>query len=289
MDQRYRPRRSCLYMPGSNARAIEKAKSLDADVLIFDLEDAVAPDEKEAARQLVCDAVAAGGFGAREVVIRINDLNTEWGKDDLKSAVNSCPDVILTPKVSGARDVEQIDVATTKSGANDDLKLWVMIETPSAILNIAEIAGMAPHSRLSGFIMGTNDLAKELRIQPTPDRSAFQSALNLSVIAARANDIVVIDGVFNDIGNNQGFLDECTQGRVLGFDGKTLIHPSQIDECNRTFSPSSDEIDRAREIVAAFEIPENKGKGVVSVDGKMTELLHLEEARRILMIADAID
>ncbi len=285
----YRPRRSCLYMPGANTRALEKARSLDADVLILDLEDAVAPDAKREARTNIAAAVRTGGYGPREVVIRINGLDTEWGADDLAAAVAAGPDAILAPKVMGGRDVQLLSDAMNAAGATDSMALWVMIEMPRAILNIEEIADMAGRTRLAALVMGTNDLAKELRAASTPDRAAFQTALSLSVAAARASGIVAIDGVYNDIQNPDGLQSECQQGRTLGFDGKTLIHPAQLEICNRVFAPSADDVAQAQAVIATFADPGNAGKGVLKVNGQMTEILHLEEARRIVATAEAID
>ena len=277
-----RPRRSVLYMPGSNARALEKAQALPADALILDLEDAVAPDAKELARRQVADAVKARGFGKREVIIRINALSTQWGADDLKAAAAAGPDAILVPKVSRAKDIA--DVETLLGSAK--VAVWAMVETPLAILNIAEIAGAG--GRLSCFVMGTNDLIKEFRGLHTPDRVNLSTALGLSVAAARAFGLIAIDGVYNDIHDTDGFYSVCKQGRAFGFDGKTLIHPSQLDACNKVFAPSVEEIEAARKILAAFEKPENKGKGAISLDGRMVELLHAEIARQTVALADAI-
>jgi citrate lyase subunit beta/citryl-CoA lyase len=277
-----RPRRSVLYMPGSNARALEKARSIAADALILDLEDAVAPDAKELARRQVADAVKAKGFGKREVVIRINALSTAWGVDDLKAAADAGPDAILVPKVSSAKDLGEVETLLGKA----QVAVWAMVETPLAILNIAEIAGVG--GRLSCFVMGTNDLIKEFRGVHMPDRLNLAAALGLSVAAARAHGLSVIDGVYNDIHDSDGFYNICKQGRAFGFDGKTLIHPSQVDACNQVFAPSVEEIEAARKILAAFERPENKGKGAISLDGRMVELLHAEIARNTVELADAI-
>jgi citrate lyase subunit beta/citryl-CoA lyase len=277
-----RPRRSVLYMPGSNARALEKARSIAADALILDLEDAVAPDAKELARRQVADAVKAKGFGKREVVIRINALSTAWGVDDLKAAAEAAPDAILVPKVSRAKDLDEVETFLGQA----QVAIWAMVETPLAILNIAEIA--AAGGRLSCFVMGTNDLIKEFRGVHTPDRLNLAAALGLSVAAARAHGLSVIDGVYNDIHDSDGFYNMCKQGRSFGFDGKTLIHPSQVDACNQVFAPSVEEIEAARKIIAAFEKPENKGKGAISLDGRMVELLHAEIARNTVELADAI-
>lgn len=285
----HRPRRSCLYMPGANPRALEKAKGLAADTLIFDLEDAVAPDAKADARETVCSAVTDGGYGKREIVIRINGLDTEWGLDDLNAAVAAGPDAILAPKVIDGGDIDRLNDAMSRAGAPEHMGLWVMIEMPKAILNIKDIAEAVGRTRLTAFVMGTNDLAKELRgINNPPERTAFQTALSLSVLAARAYDLLAIDGVFNGIGDEDGLAAECTQGRLMGFDGKTLIHPSQLEATNRIFAPAAEDVEQAHAVIAAFADPDNAGKGVLKVNGKMTELLHLEEAKRTVEVAAAI-
>lgn len=278
-----RPRRSVLYMPGSNARALEKARTLAADALILDLEDAVAPDAKDLARQQVADAVKQGGFGKREIIIRINALSTPWGEDDLKAAVAAGPDAVLVPKISSAAELHAIDA---KIGGTAKLDVWAMVETPLAILNIGAVA--AAGGRLSCFVMGTNDLIKEIRGTHTADRANLSAALGLSVLAARQNGLVVIDGVYNDIQDGEGFAAICRQGRAYGFDGKTLIHPSQLDACNEIFAPSSAEVEAARKVIAAFELPQNKGRGAIKVDGRMVELLHAEIAKQTVALADAI-
>jgi len=283
-----RPRRSCLYMPGANERALEKARTLPADTLLLDLEDAVAPDAKLAAREAVVKAVTEGGYGQREIVIRMNGLSTEWGPEDLRAAVASGAAGVLAPKVESAADIRALDAALTGAGATKEFALWVMIEMPKAILGIEAIAAASSNSRLTTFVMGTNDLAKEYRARMTPDRLAFQTALQLSVAAARAYGLTAIDGVYNDIKNEDGFAAECEQGRDLGFDGKTLIHPSQLDAANRVFAPSHNDVEQAVAVIEAFALPENAGKGVLKVNGKMTELLHLEEARRTVAMAEAI-
>tara|TARA_R110000787_G_scaffold4726_32_gene18060 strand:- start:6211 stop:7098 length:888 start_codon:yes stop_codon:yes gene_type:complete len=284
----HRPRRSCLYMPGANTRALEKAKTLGADTLIFDLEDAVAPDAKVEARAAIQAAVEGGGYDPREIVVRINGLDTEWGADDLKMAAKAGANAILVPKVVSGADIDQLDAALTDAGAAADMGLWVMIEMPLAILNIQEIAAAAQRTRLTTFVMGTNDLAKEFRARATPDRLAFQTALGLSIAAARAYGLVAIDGVFNDIKDENGLMDECEQGRTLGFDGKTLIHPSQLDSANRIFAPSPHDVEQAKAVIEAFADPANAGKGVLKVNGKMTELLHLDEARRTVAMDQSI-
>jgi citrate lyase subunit beta/citryl-CoA lyase len=275
-----RPRRSVLYMPGSNARAIEKARTLPADALILDLEDAVAPDAKDKARALVCEAVQAQGFGKREIVIRINALSTQWGEADLQSAIAAAPDAILIPKVSSAADIGDHRLSSL------GIALWAMIETPRAILDIASIAGAG--GRLACFVMGTNDLVKEMRGAHLPARENLSAALALSVMAARAHGLAIIDGVYNDIADADGFRATCRQARAFGFDGKTLIHPSQIETCNGIFSPSSAEVEAARKVIAAFELPENRGRGAIALDGRMIERLHAEIARATVALADAI-
>lgn len=288
MTLQHRPRRSCLYMPGANTRALEKARSLPADTLIFDLEDAVAPETKETARAAVLAALAEGGFGSREIIVRMNGLDTEWGKADLEALAGCGAHGLLAPKINGPGDIERIDTLLSRAGAPEQLALWVMIETPLAILHIRQIAQAAEGTRLTTFVMGTNDLAKEYRARLTPGRAAFQTALQLTLTAARAFSLVAIDGVFNDIADAEGLRRECEQGRELGFDGKTLIHPGQIATANEVFAPAEEEITQARAIIEAFSDPANAGKGVLKVNGKMTELLHLEEARRIVALAEAI-
>jgi citrate lyase subunit beta/citryl-CoA lyase len=284
----FRPRRSCLYMPGANPRALEKAKSLSADMVILDLEDAVAPEAKVEAREVVLNAVNERAYGSREVVIRINALDTQWGHDDLKMAVSARPDGILVPKVISGEQVLHIDAALSDAGAAPDLGLWIMIEMPLAILNIQQIAAAVEQTRLIGLVMGTNDLAKELNAIPTAERFEFQVSLGLSLAAARAYGLVAIDGVFNDIKNEEGLINECKQGRALGFDGKTLIHPAQLGPANRAFSPDPADIVQANAVIQAFLLAENQGKGVINVNGKMVELLHLEQAKRLVAINDAI-
>ena len=278
-----RPRRSVLYMPGSNARALEKARTLPADALILDLEDAVAPDAKETARTQVCAAVRAG-FGKREVVVRINALSTPWGGDDLLAAAAAKPDAILIPKVSTPHDLHVVEQKLTN--ADSSLAVWAMVETPAAILHIAALA--AAGGRLACLVMGTNDLIKEIRGVHTQDRLNLAAALGLSVLAARAHGLAIIDGVYNDIRNAEGFAASCAQARSFGFDGKTVIHPSQIAPCNAAFAPSPEEVETAKKIIAAFEAPENKGKGVLLLDGRMIERLHAENARRIVALSQAV-
>jgi citrate lyase subunit beta/citryl-CoA lyase len=286
-----RPRRSVLYMPGSNARALEKARGLPADGIIIDLEDAVAPDGKAAAREQAVSAVKAGGYGRREVVIRANGLGTPWGEADLKAAASSGADAVLLPKVQSAADLQRVRAMLTASGAPAGLALWAMMETPLAILNGAEIAAAGPVDPfpLTVLVMGTNDLAKETRASLDGGRVGMLSWLSTCIAAARAYGIEVLDGVYNSIGDEAGFRAECEQGRLLGMDGKTLVHPSQIAPCNEVFSPAAEEIAWAKKIIDAFALPENAGKGVIMVEGRMAEIMHADMARRTVGIAEAID
>jgi len=285
-----RPRRSVLYMPGSNARAIEKAKTLPADGVIIDLEDAVAPDAKVAARKQVAEAVKAGGFGKREVFVRVNGIDTEWHAEDLHVAGHAAPDGIVVPKITSLDQLEQIGRRLLDMGIDHKTRVWAMIETPIAIFNVKDIAAAAKDSetRLAGLILGTNDLAKETGAKFVPGRAPMVPWLATCILAARAYGISILDGVYNDLSNAEGFLRECEQGRDLGFDGKTLIHPNQVGPCNDVFSPSADEVAQARKIIAAFDQPENKGKGVVSLDGRMVERMHADIARKTVAVADAI-
>ena len=283
-----RPRRSVLYMPGANERALEKARTLPADSLILDLEDAVAPEAKAEARERVCNVVKAGGYGPRELVIRVNGQDTEWGKADLKAAAHAKPDAILAPKISSGDDIRWLDEALSEAGAARSLQLWVMIETPLAVLNLKDIASAAKTTRLSGFVMGSNDLLKDFRADPMPGRENLAAAYTLAIAAARAFDILVFDGVYNDIANGEGFAAEARQAKAFGFDGKTLIHPSQVEPCNAIFAPPADAVIHARDVIAAFADPANAGKGVLKVNGKMTELLHLAQAKRMVAVAEAI-
>jgi citrate lyase subunit beta/citryl-CoA lyase len=284
-----RPRRSVLYMPGSNARAMEKARGLPADALILDLEDAVAPDAKAAARALIVKALQDGGFGSREVLVRINGLDTAWWVDDLAVAA-ARPDALLVPKVSTPEQLRQVAERLTGVGAEERLRVWAMMETPLAMLNARDIAAAAldPRTRLAGFVMGTNDLAKDTRARILPGRAPMLPWLMTCVAAARAFGLDILDGVYNDLGNAEGFAAECQQARDLGFDGKTLIHPQQIAPCNAAFSPAPEEVEWARKIIAAFDVPENANKGVMQIDGRMVERLHADMAWRTVAIADAI-
>jgi citrate lyase subunit beta/citryl-CoA lyase len=278
-----RPRRSVLYMPADNARALEKARSLPCDAVIIDLEDAVAPENKLAARAQAVAAVRAGGFGGREVVIRVNGRDTPWGAEDLAAAVEAQPDAILVPKVNDAADLSTYNAAI--SGAP---RLWAMIETCASVFQLDAIGRAAGTTRLEAWVIGTNDLAKEMRCRPGAERAPLLPALALAVTAARAHGIAVIDGVFNAIGDAEGLARQCAQGADFGFDGKSLIHPGQIGPANAAFSPTAEEIGWARSVVAAFALPENADKGVVKVDGKMTERLHLAQAQRALAVAEAV-
>lgn len=284
MSQRLRPRRSVLYMPGSNARALEKARSLPADAVVLDLEDAVAPEQKAAARAQVAAAVAAGGYGQREVAVRINALETEWGSDDLAAFADNTADAICVPKVESPEQVVRIAEALDKGGS--DTVIWAMIETPRGVLNCAAIAGA--HPRLAALLMGTSDLAKELRVPHTPGRLGFIHALSTVVLAARANGLDVLDGVHLSLDDQGGLHDSCVQGRELGFDGKTLIHPSQIATANSVFRPEPEAVARAHRILTAWEQARKEGRGVAVVDGKLVENLHVAEAERTLAIEEAI-
>ncbi len=286
-----RPRRSALYMPGSNERALEKGKSLAADVIIFDLEDAVAPEMKQQARDQVQDALRAGGYGTKELVIRVNGLETPWFADDLKSAISAGPDAILVPKISTARDVNDIRTALADANAPKELDVWAMMETPLAMLNALEIAASGPNEiyGLQAFVMGTNDLAKETGAALKPGRMPMLAWLSTCVAAARAFDIQILDGVYNDFKDEAGFKTECEQGRDLGMNGKTLIHPNQLAPCNEIFSPSKEDVDWSQKIINAFRQAENQDKGAITVEGKMVELLHKSMAEQTVAIATAIE
>ena len=287
MSDDLRPRRSVLYMPGANERALEKAKTLPADAIIFDLEDAVAPDAKDAARANVCAAVGSGEYGGRELTIRANGIDTQWHADDIAAVAEAGPSAIVVPKVGSVADVQAIESALEKHGAPDHTRIWAMVETPVAMLHAEEIA--ASSERLAVLVMGTNDLAKELRAQPVPGRQPLLAGLGLCLLAARASGKVILDGVYNDIQDAEGFEAECVQGRQLGFDGKTLIHPGQIEPCNRVYAPSDAEVESARAIIAAFEEAEAEGRGVITVNGRMIENLHVDQARRTLAQLAAIE
>jgi citrate lyase subunit beta / citryl-CoA lyase len=291
INMNIRPRRSVLYMPGSNARAIEKARTLPADAVILDLEDSVAPEAKPAARQQVMDAVTAGSFGAREVIVRINGLDTQWWLDDLNAVAKAKPDAVLVPKVSRPDHLEDVAERLVDISADQKIRVWAMMETPLAVLNARDIAAAASdiETRLTAFVMGTNDLAKETRAKITPGRAAMLPWLMNCVAAARAFGLDIIDGVYNDLADADGFARECSEARGMGFDGKTLIHPNQIAPCNAAFSPSAEEVAHAQKIIAAFDLPENRDKGVVQLEGRMVERLHAEMARRTVAIAQAIE
>jgi citrate lyase subunit beta/citryl-CoA lyase len=285
-----RPRRSVLYVPGTNARALEKARTLPVDSVILDLEDSVAPDAKATARGQVGEAVMARAFGAREVVVRINGLETEWWLADIDMIHAVKPDAVLVPKVSRAATLQNLADRFMDIGADHAIRVWAMMESPYAILHADEIAAAAHdiETRLSCLVVGTNDLALTMRARVVPGRGPMLSWFATCIAAARAHGIDILDGPYNAIGDAAGFAAECAQARDLGFDGKTIIHPNQVDACNAAFSPGADEIAEAKKIVAAFERPENHGKGVIALDGRMVERLHAEMARRTLAIADAI-
>jgi citrate lyase subunit beta/citryl-CoA lyase len=286
MSQTVRPRRSVLYMPGANTRALEKARTLPADALIFDLEDAVAPEAKEAARTNVVLATESRAYGKREIAIRCNGLGTPWGEADIEAIAKSGADAILVPKVESATQVTHVVSLLETAGAPTTMAVWAMMETPKGILRAEEIAGA--HPRLGLFVMGTNDLVKDMRARHTPMRLPMITALGIGMLAARAHGLAILDGVYNDIQDTAGFRAVCQQGLEMGFDGKTLIHPSQVEPCNEIFAPSAAELEMAGKIVAAFKAAQADGKGVVTVDGRMIENLHVEQAERALALASAI-
>ncbi len=285
-----RPHRSVLYMPGSNERALEKARTIPADSLILDLEDAVAPDAKPTAREKVCAATRNGGFGRREVVIRVNALETPWGTADLMAACDAEPDAILVPKVARPGDIVSAAKILKAAGASDKTRLWAMMETPMAILHANEIAATAvdAENRLACLVLGTNDLLKESRARALHNRFAVVPWLAMTIVAARAYGLDVLDGVYNDFKDEAGLREECEHGRTLGMDGKTLIHPSQVAPTNEIFSPTEEEVGWSRKVIAAFEQPENAKKGVITVEGRMVERLHLVMAKRVVAIAESI-
>lgn len=285
-DPSLQPRRSVLYMPGANERALEKAKGLPADALILDLEDAVAPDAKVEARDRVCAAVQSGAYGSKELTIRVNGLDTQWHAADIAAAGAAGPAGVVVPKVNSADEVRAIEASLEAAGAPDHTKIWAMLETPIATLHAAEIASAS--ERLTVLVLGTNDLAKELHAAQIPGRAPLLSALSMCLLGARAAGKVIVDGVFNNIKDAEGFHAECVQGHDLGFDGKTLIHPSQIDDANLTWTPSDEAIEDARALIATFEEAIAAGKGVVTHNGRMIENLHVDNARRVLAVADAI-
>jgi citrate lyase subunit beta/citryl-CoA lyase len=285
-----RPRRSLLFMPGSNARALEKARILPADGIILDLEDSVAPDAKALAREQIAQAIAANGFGRREVWVRSNGLDTPWWIDDLAMAGRAGPDGVLVPKISSVEDLSTVGDRLAALGAGGSIRVWAMIETARAVLHAEELAAASrdPRTRLAGFVFGPNDIARETRIRMQPGRAAMIPMITHCILAARAHGLDILDGPYSDLGNVDGFGQECTQARDLGFDGKTLIHPGQIEACNAIFTPPAQEVAHARRIIAAFEQPENAGRGAIRLDGQMVERLHAEMAKRTIAIADAI-
>jgi citrate lyase subunit beta/citryl-CoA lyase len=285
-----RPRRSVLFMPASNARAIEKAHTLPVDCVVLDLEDSVAPAAKDAARIQAMEAVGAGGFGAREVIVRINGLETGWWLDDVNAAAAVKPDALLVPKVASPADLEHVADRLVDISADHKIRIWAMMESPLAVLNARDIAAAAKdvETRLSVLVMGTNDLAKETRARLVPGRAPMRPWLMTCVAAARAFGLDIIDGVYNDLHDADGLAAECRDARDMGFDGKTIIHPNQIAAVNAAFAPGADEVAQARAIIAAFERPENQDKGVIALDGRMVERLHADMARRTVAIADAI-
>lgn len=285
-DNSFRPRRSVLYMPSSNERALEKAKTIPCDGLILDLEDAVAPDAKEQARENACAAATSGEYGLREITIRVNGEDTRWHADDIRAAAAAGPDAIVVPKVNSAEQVKKLVDSLEKAGAPDKTTLWAMVETPVAMLHCEEIATAS--ERLSVLVMGTNDLAKELYAEHVPGRAPLLTGLSLCLLAARATGKSIVDGVYNNVKDAEGFLAECVQGRQFGFDGKTLIHPGQVEPCNEAFAPSTQAVEDARGMIAAFEEAIARGDGVVTYNGRMIENLHVDTARRTLAIADAI-
>lgn len=286
MSDLIRPRRSILYVPGSNARALQKARTLPADGLIFDLEDAVAPAAKESARQQLCDTLAAGGYGPRERILRVNGLETPWGRDDLATAARVPIDAVLLPKVESAEAVRETERLLNEAGAPAGLPLWCMIETPLGVLKVAEIAAASP--RLAAIVMGTSDLVKDLKARHTALRLEVLPSLGLALLAARAFHLAILDGVFLDLEDLDGFEASCRQGAELGFDGKTLIHPKTIEIANRVFAPSPEELEQARKIIEAHAEASAQGRGVVVVDGRLVENLHVENAHRLVALEQAI-
>jgi citrate lyase subunit beta / citryl-CoA lyase len=285
-----RPRRSLLFMPGSNARALEKARNLPADGLILDLEDSVAPDAKALARDQIAQAIAAKGYGKRELLIRVNGLDSPWWIDDIAMAGRARPDGILVPKVSSVEDLNAVGDRLSAVGADASIRVWAMIETARAVLHAEELAAASrdPRTRLAGFVFGPNDISRETRIRMAPGRAAMVPMITHCILATRAHGLEILDGPYSDLGNTDGFGQECAQGRDLGFDGKTLIHPGQIEACNAIFTPPAEEVAHARKIIAAFDQPENASRGAIRLDGQMVERLHADMARRTIAIADAI-
>lgn len=280
-----RPRRSALYMPAANERALEKAKTIATDAIIFDLEDAVSPDAKDLARAQAVAAVNSGEYGKRELTIRCNALATPWGHADVAAAATACVSAVVIPKINSVAEVDEVSRALTAAGAPKEMMIWAMIETPTAIMDCRAIAA---HPRVAVLVMGTNDLAKELRAAQVPGRAPLVPSLHMALLAAREADKVILDGVYNDIKNAEGFTTECVQGQNMGFDGKTLIHPDQVAIANDTWAPSAQDVEHARKVIAAFNEALAEGKGVVQLDGKMIENLHVANAERAIAIADAI-
>ncbi|RAK57443.1 HpcH/HpaI aldolase/citrate lyase family protein [Phenylobacterium deserti] len=278
-----RPRRSALYLPATNARALEKARTLSCDVVVLDLEDSIAPEAKAEARLAACEAVRAGGFGARELVVRINALDTPWGAADLGAVAGAQPDALLVPKLSDPEDLPAYAAAL-----GGKTRLWGMIETCKAVLRLDALGAAAAANRMEGWILGLNDLAMEMGCRPGADRAPLQAAMSLAVTAARAHGLFVLDAVYNDFSDAEGLARECAQGVAFGFDGKSLIHPAQIAAANAAFSPDPEALAWARQVVRAFDAPESAGRGVIKVDGKMVERLHLEQAQRLIALSDAI-
>ena len=284
-----RPRRSLLFMPGSNPRALEKARNLPADGLILDLEDSVAPEAKGLARDQIAKAIAAGGFGKREVLVRTNALDSPWWMDDITMAAQARPDGILVPKISSVEDLGRIARCLLDVDAPASIAVWTMIETALAVLHVEELAASRNvEPRLAGFMFGPNDISRETRIRMQPGRATMLSMITHCILATRAYGLEILDGPYSDFSNVDGFAQECTQARDLGFDGKTLIHPGQIAACNAIFTPPAEEVAQARKIIAAFERPENAARGAISLDGQMVERLHADIARRTIAIADSI-
>jgi citrate lyase subunit beta/citryl-CoA lyase len=279
-----RPRRSALYVPANNARAVEKARTARCDVVILDLEDSVGPDEKLQARVAAVEAVRDRRFSSREVVIRTNALSTPWGADDLAAATQAGPDAVLVPKISTASDL-----AAVRAAMLGDVPMWIMIEVCAAVLTLKDIAAASAQAGVEVWVIGSNDLAKEMRCSQTVSRPGLQTALSLSVMAARTSGLGILDGVFFEVANADGLATQCADGASLGFDGKTLIHPSQIDAANRAFTPTTAAVAWARAVMAAFDKPENAGKGLVNVDGRIVERLHYDEARYLVQVAEAIE
>ncbi len=284
MSEELRPRRSVLYMPSSNAKALQKAKSIPCDAIIFDLEDAVAPDAKPAAREQAVAAATSGEYGSRELTIRCNGLTTPWGTDDIAAAGAARPSAVVIPMVSSTAELDEVAAGLDAAGGTETM-IWAMVETPTAIFDVRAIAS---HPRVAVLVMGTNDLAKEILAPLVPGRGNLTSYLATAVLAAREAGKVILDGVYNDIADAEGFAAECRQGVEMGFDGKTLIHPTQVDPANAAWSPTAEEVELSRRVIAAYTEAEAEGRGVITVDGKMIEHLHVANARRVLAITDAI-